>query len=172
MSDRLHYWQRGRLIFGAELGGREKLVLLAISDHLGSNASAWPSVPRLVKRCGLARATILRSLKLMENQGAITVTRIVGSSNRYQISIEWLTANQSQCDTSLTVTPVSERHPPSITVTPPQYQRDTTPVSERHPKEIRKGIKRRRSRRQPRQHARLQGRARDSSRRKQPRPRS
>ena len=125
MSDRLHYWQRGRLIFGAELGGREKLVLLAISDHLGSNASAWPSVPRLVKRCGLARATILRSLKLMENQGAITVTRIVGSSNRYQISIEWLTANQSQCDTSLTVTPVSERHPPSITVTPP-------PVSERH----------------------------------------
>ena len=153
------YWQRGRLIFGAELGGREKLVLLTISDHLGSNASAWPSVPRLAKRCGLARATILRSLKLMEKQGAITVTRIVGSSNRYQISIEWLTANQSQCDTSLTVTPVSERHPPSITVTPP-------------PKEIRKGIKRRRSRRQPRQHARLQGRARDSLRKKQPRPES
>ena len=126
MTDRLKYWERGRLIFGAELAGREKLILLAISDHLGSNASAWPSVPRLAKRCGLARATVLRSLKLMEKQGSITVTRIVGSSNRYQISIEWLTANQSQCDTSINVTPVSERHPPSLTVTPP-------PVSERHP---------------------------------------
>ena len=86
MSDRLHYWQRGRLIFGAELGGREKLVLLAISDHLGSNASAWPSVPRLAKRCGLARNTVMRGIKELEQRGAITVNRPTGGSNRYLIS--------------------------------------------------------------------------------------
>ena len=112
MSDRLHYWQRGRLIFGAELGGREKLVLLAISDHLGSNASAWPSVPRLVKRCGLARNTVMRGIKELERRGAITVNRPTGGSNRYLISFEWLTANQSQAGTSPTEVPVPQRDYP------------------------------------------------------------
>lgn len=119
------YWERGRLIFGAELGSREKLVLLAISDHLGSNATAWPSLPRLAKRCGMTRRTIMRSLKLMEKKGAITVTRIVGSSNRYQIDTAWLEVNQCQPDTRDTESPVTESHPPRVTESPP-------PVSQSH----------------------------------------
>ena len=113
MTDRLQYWQRARLIFGAELGSREKLVLLAISDHLGSNDTAWPSVPRLMRRCGAGRNTVLRGLKELEDIGAIKVHRPAGGSNRYQIQIAWLQSNQSQYGTSADMEPVPDRDPPS-----------------------------------------------------------
>ena len=141
MTDRLQYWQRGRLIFGAELGSREKLVLLAISDHLGSNASAWPSHVRLAKRCGMAKRTVVRSLEWLETHEAITVQRLPGGNNRYQISIAWLESHQCQSDTSVTESLVSESHYPSVTESLPQCQSDTTPVSESHPKEIKKETK-------------------------------
>lgn len=125
MTDRLQYWQRGRLIFGAELGSRDKLVLLAISDHLGSNATAWPSHGRLAKRCGMAKRTVVRSLEWLETHEVITVHRLPGGNNRYQISIKWLKAHQCQSDTSDSVTLVSESHAP-------QCHKVTTPVSESH----------------------------------------
>jgi len=108
------YWQRGRLIFGAELGSREKLVLLAISDHLGSNASAWPSHVRLGKRCGMAKRTVVRSLEWLETHKVITVQRLPGGNNRYQINMPWLDAHQCQSVTSDSVTLVTESHPKEI----------------------------------------------------------
>jgi len=135
------YWQRGRLIFGAELGGREKLVLLAISDHLGSNASAWPSHVRLGKRCGMAKRTVVRSLEWLETHEVITVQRLPGGNNRYQINMPWLDAHQCQSVTSDSVTLVTESHYPRVTESLPPCQVGTTPVSESHPKEIKKGIK-------------------------------
>lgn len=121
----MKYWERGRLIFGAELASREKLVLLAISDHLGSNASAWPSHGRLAKRCGMAKRTVVRSLEWLETHEVITVQRLPGGNNRYQISIAWLKAHQCQPDTSVRESLVSESHTH-------QCQRVTTPVSESH----------------------------------------
>jgi len=127
------YWERGRLIFGCNLGGIDKLVLLAISDHLGGNATAWPSQARLVKRCGIGRATICRSLKRLEEQGAITVQRVSGGSNRYQINIAWIEANQSQNETCIKMRHVSERDTPlSHSETPPVSERDTPCLTVRH----------------------------------------
>jgi hypothetical protein len=96
VTDRLQYWQRGRLIFGAELGSREKLVLLAISDHLGSNATAWPSHARLARRCGMTRRTIVKSMRWLEAHEVLTVQRVAGQSSRCSINIDWLKAHQCQ----------------------------------------------------------------------------
>ncbi len=114
----MKYWERGRLIFGAELASREKLVLLAISDHLGSNDSAWPSLPRLAKRCGMTRRTIIRSIEWLETHEVLIVNRVTGASNRYQIDTEWLKAHQCQPDTRDTESPVTQSHPPGVTESP------------------------------------------------------
>jgi hypothetical protein len=119
------YWQRGRLIFGAELGSREKLVLLAISDHLGSNDTAWPSHARLARRCGMNRRTIVRAMEWLETHEVLTVKRVVGQSSRCSISIDWLKAHQCQNVTSDTESHVTQSHTPCDTESHP-------PVSESH----------------------------------------
>ena len=128
----MKYWERGRLIFGAELASRDKLVLLAISDHLGSNATAWPSWKRLAARTGLSERTVSRSLEWLEAHEVINVQRITGQPSRYSINLDWLKANPCHSDT----TPLSESHPcqtdTPVTVTPPPCQTDTTPLSESH----------------------------------------
>ena len=84
------YWQRARLVFGAEMSPACKLVLLALSDHLGSNASCYPSVPRLQLRTGYSRRTVLRALEELEQLKAIQITRAPGRSNVYTLDLDWL----------------------------------------------------------------------------------
>jgi hypothetical protein len=126
------YWERARLIFGSSLPARDKYTLLAISDHLGSNAQCWPSVSRLELRTGQSRRTVIRALDALEQSGALLVTRATGSSNRYSIDLAWLQAHQlvseshqCQSDTSANVTPVPESHPN-------QCQSDTGGVPQWH----------------------------------------
>ena len=120
------YWQRARLVFGAEMSPVCKLVLLALSDHLGSNATCYPSVPRLQLRTGYSRRTVLRALEELEQLKAIQITRAPGRSNVYTLDLDWLRANQCHSDTSATVTPVPERHGYPC-------HSDTPPVPQRHP---------------------------------------
>ena len=109
-TGRLLYWQRARLIFGTDLPATCKLTLLALSDHLGSNATCYPSVQRLQLRTGYSRRTVLRALEGLEQQQAISASRATGRANVYSLNIEWLQAHQCHSDTSATVTPVPERH--------------------------------------------------------------
>ena len=109
-TGRLLYWQRARLIFGTDLPATCKLTLLALSDHLGSNATCYPSVQQLQLRTGYSRRTVLRALEGLEQQQAISVSRATGRANVDSLNIEWLQAHQCHSDTSATVTPVPERH--------------------------------------------------------------
>ena len=127
MTDRLKYWERGRLIFGAELGSREKLVLLAISDHLGSNATAWPSHGRLARRCGMNRRTIVRAMEWLETHEVLTVQRVAGQSSRCSINIDWLKAHQCQDVTCDTDTHVTQSHTPCDTESHPHASESHTP---------------------------------------------
>ena len=115
------YWQRARLVFGAEMSPACKLVLLALSDHLGSNASCYPSVPRLQLRTGYSRMSVLRALAELEQLGAIQITRAPGRSNVYTLDLDWLRVNQYHPGTSTTEVPVPQRDGY-------QYHPGTTPV--------------------------------------------
>lgn len=105
----LLYWERARLIFGAELPSKEKLILLAISDHLGSNADCWPSVSRLSKRTGYGRRSVLYALDALAQLGAITITKKPGGVNHYTLNIAWLQDQCNQC-TSAESAPVQQVH--------------------------------------------------------------
>ena len=105
----LLYWERARLIFGAELPSKEKLILLAISDHLGSNADCWPSVSRLAKRTGYGRRSVLYALDALAQLGAITITKKPGGVNHYTLNIAWLQDPCNQC-TGAESAPVQQVH--------------------------------------------------------------
>ena len=123
------YWQRSRYILRApRLSANERLVLLAISDHLGDKRSAWPSADRLAKMTGLARRTVLRTIKALDDSGRIAVVRSTGRANRYRM--DWARINpfhdlrECQSDTRATESPVPQSH---------QCHSDTPPVTQSHP---------------------------------------
>ena len=128
------YHERSRVIFRApDLTANQRLILLAVSDHLSRNGEAcWPSLPRLCEMTALSDRTIQRQLRPLEERGVVTVERSTGLANRYQIAFDRLTAPAPTPDT---VTGVPESNTPD-TVTgvleDPRHA-DGGPPTERHP---------------------------------------
>lgn len=83
------YHERAALVFGAAgLSPAERLVLLALSHHLGgSSSSAWPSRRRLGEMCGLSRATVSRALASLAERGIVSSVQRCGSTSLR--SIQW-----------------------------------------------------------------------------------
>ena len=103
----MKYHQRARVIWQSTLAPNERFVLLAVSDHLGSNEDCWPSLTRLATMTGLNERTIRRALTSLELAGHITVTRKPGRANRYRVIWETLPT----LDTESTPLPRTESHP-------------------------------------------------------------
>lgn len=108
-----------------------KAVLWVIADIADEKGYAYPSIETIALETGCSRSTVIRSISQLELMGVISANRANGRHTTYTVKPE-LFKNQCQRDTSVTVTPVSDRHPTSVTVTPHQCQSDTIPVSERH----------------------------------------
>jgi len=83
------YHERAALVFGAAgLSPAERLVLLALSHHLGgSSSSAWPSRRRLGEMSGLSRATVSRALASLAERGIVSSVQRCGSTSLR--SIQW-----------------------------------------------------------------------------------
>ena len=56
------------------LNSREKLLLLALSDHADDRARCWPSTQGLKKKCGCSSSTLNKTLKILKTAGLIKVT--------------------------------------------------------------------------------------------------
>ncbi len=83
------YHERAALVFGAAgLSPAERLVLLALSHHLGgSSSAAWPSRRRLGDMSGLSRATVSRALASLAERGIVSSVQRCGSTSLR--SIQW-----------------------------------------------------------------------------------
>ena len=82
------YWERARAIMRSSLPSSQRLILLAISDHLSaSEGSAWPSMERLAELTGYTVRTLHRQVRLMEVGGVLDVSR-TGRANRYRVCWE------------------------------------------------------------------------------------
>ena len=82
------YWDRARAIMRSSLPSSQRLILLAISDHLSSSeGSAWPSMERLAELTGYTGRTLHRQVRLMEVGGVLDVSR-TGRANRYRVCWE------------------------------------------------------------------------------------
>ena len=128
------YHERADAIFSSTLTATERIVLLAISHHLGASQSAWPGMGRLSGMTGLSRRSVMRAVCNMERAGLLTIERSSGTSNRYRV--DWLLVTQShQChsvtsDTESPV-PVTQSHPTSDTVSPEQIKNNSETVQKK-----------------------------------------
>jgi len=62
-----------------------KLVLLSMADRAGETHACWPSVTRLEADTCLDRKTIMAAITDLEKLGLVSVERILGKGNCYQL---------------------------------------------------------------------------------------
>ena len=107
------YWDRVRAIMASERAPTERLILIAIADHIGSGGRCWPSTSRLASMAGIKRPSASRIIKRLLLDGVLTVQRRSGRSTVYEIQWEQL----STCHPGL------QHLSPSVT--PPVTEGDT-----------------------------------------------
>lgn len=89
-----------------------KLVLLRLADMANHTGRAWPSVSRLVNDTGLARSSVFRILKNLEDRHLV-IRASSGSTNNYFVSVggvhsPTMTLQGSDHETSPTMRPVPQ----------------------------------------------------------------
>ena len=89
-SDTPMYWDRVRAIMASERAPTERLILIAIADHIGSGGRCWPSTSRLASMAGIKRPSASRIIKRLLLDGVLTVQRRSGRSTVYEIQWEQL----------------------------------------------------------------------------------
>ena len=79
-SQKRTYWQRVRAILCSGLSPVERLVLVAIADHVNDSGSCWPSKRRLSDLTGYSERTVQRSLSSLADRDVLQrLERRVGS---------------------------------------------------------------------------------------------
>lgn len=75
----------------------KKFVLLALSDHANDeNFCAWPSLARLCTKTSLARSTVAKLLKALEEEGYITRLRRGTQTTVYELNAgDWFDTRTS-----------------------------------------------------------------------------
>ena len=62
-----------------------KLVLLSLADRADENHAAFPAIARLQKDTELDRKTIIAALQHLESLRLLSIARVSGKGNRYQL---------------------------------------------------------------------------------------
>jgi len=89
------------LVWKFPLHSKEKITLLAIADNANDEGYAFPGYAHLIKKTGLARATLAKQLKILREMGLIKQTphAEIGKGrkvNTYQINIELLKSSMGE----------------------------------------------------------------------------
>jgi DNA-binding transcriptional MocR family regulator len=72
MSVRAMTWA----FYDSKAKGLDRLVLLAIADHVHEDGrDAYPSIETLAAKCGIGKATVIRSIRSLEALGELQVER-------------------------------------------------------------------------------------------------
>jgi len=116
----LTYWQRVRAILASSRTPTERLILIAIADHLGDDGRCWPSSSRIASMVGMKRETVSRNISRLTVAGVLIAERRVGTSSVYRIA--W--GELSGCD--------AESHPPVILDHTPCDPESHPPVTQDH----------------------------------------
>ena len=72
-----------RVLSSKRLEPSDKLVYMAILDHLGKNKVAWPSQTTLARETGLSERSVRYSVKRLMKAGLIYFDDPHGRNNRY-----------------------------------------------------------------------------------------
>ncbi len=100
--------------WGQELPHTEKFVLVCLADmHNPESGTCWPSMHYIAKKCGMDRLTVVRKIKVLEDEGLLTRKRRTNSkgsaSNLYILHVDRSVAqSNSVCCTKQHLVNVSE----------------------------------------------------------------
>jgi len=95
-----------------------KAVLISLADQANDDGICWPSVSTMAERTCLDERTVQRAIQDLQAEGHLTVQMRSGRSTIYRL-------HPRHGDTPVTVSPSSQRHPTSVTVTPHPRHGDT-----------------------------------------------
>jgi hypothetical protein len=85
-----------KLALHSTLTANQKLVLIAIAEHLGSKDHAWPSYATLARLTSLTRRTVITTVKALADQGILTIRYPPGQrSNCYKPELKELMSRVS-----------------------------------------------------------------------------
>lgn len=81
-----------------DLRPSHKLLLLSLADRAGENHECYPSISRIEGDTGLHRVTIMEAIEHLESLGLLSVSRMNGRGNRYDlIGISDRQSESDQC---------------------------------------------------------------------------
>jgi len=111
-SDTPMYWDRVRAIMASDRAPTERLILIAIADHIGSGGRCWPSTSRLASMSGLTRSSVSRIINRLLEAGVMIADRRPGRSTMYEIQWDQLSTcrTESQHLSHKVTTPVAQSH--------------------------------------------------------------
>lgn len=64
----------------------DRLVLIAVANHIGPTGWAWPNVETISREARLDRATVFRAIERLEESGELDIMRRPGKSNLYGLT--------------------------------------------------------------------------------------
>jgi len=124
------YHERAGAIMASGLKPNARLVLLAISHHLGSNETCWPGLARLAHFTGLTDRSVRRILRELEGTGLLSVDSRPGQSSVY--TVRWDDLPRTKCPPGHYVPPDTVSPPPRTlcpptpdTVSPKGFKKDS-----------------------------------------------
>ena len=71
----------------ARAGAVQKLILLALADHVNAEGLCWPSIARVGQMAGVGRATVFRALNDLEQMGYLQRVERGGGSGRSNVYV-------------------------------------------------------------------------------------
>jgi len=104
--------------FEQDLPCAEKIVLLALADMADMDGKCWPSQAHLAKRCGIARETVNRQVRMLVNAGLVRLEQRANEHGQ-QANLYFV-----RCDAG--------SHPPVIVDHTPCDGRSQPPVTDDH----------------------------------------
>lgn len=79
-----------------KITGPEKAVLIVLANRASADGTCFPGRSRIAFESGLSESTVLRSLRLLEFHGRLSIQNRLGSSNSYRLHLTELDDQPSQ----------------------------------------------------------------------------
>lgn len=76
----------GWVLDDSEATNADRLVLIAIANHIGPTGWAWPCIDTISRESRLGRRTVFRAIDALEEMGELTILRRPGKSNLYGLA--------------------------------------------------------------------------------------
>ena len=90
-----------------KITGPEKAVLIVLANRASADGTCFPGKSRIAFESGLSESTVLRSLRILESIGRLSIQNRLGSSNSYRLHLNELDDSQSRGEYQLRALPES-----------------------------------------------------------------